>query len=116
MLLPYYPELKNSIEYPFKKINKTVRFLPPKNINFDVKLKCKALVFIKYDSTVEIEITTVSKIEALQQLIPDSWISPIDKNVAVFLDWFLKLSYYQLTYSNNTKMTTVIEKIFNDEL
>ena len=115
-LLPYYPELENSAEYHFKKLNKTVRFLAPKKIKYKLKLKCKALIFIKYNLDIEIEINTLSKIEALQQLVPDSWISPLEKNVNVFLDWFLELPCYQLTYSNNQKMIESVSKIFNNEL
>jgi len=115
-LLPFYPELENSAEYHFKKLNKTVRYLPLKNINYDVKLKCKALIFIKYNPKIELEINSISKIEAFQQLIPDSWISPLEKNVTIFLKWFLDLPCYQLTYSNNTKMIATVSKIFNDEL
>jgi len=115
-LLSFYPELENSAEYHFKKLNKTVRYLPPKNINFDIKLKCKALVFIKYNPKIELEINSISKIDAFQQLIPDSWISPLEKNVTVFLKWFLDLPCYELTYSNNTKMIATVSKIFNDEL
>ncbi len=115
-LLPFYPELENTAQHHLKKLNKIVRYLPPKNIDYDLKLKCKALVFIKYNPEVELEIKPVSKINAFQQLVPDSWISPIEENVEVFLDWFLDLPNYQLTYSNNQKMIETISKIFNDEL
>ena len=115
-LLPIYPELEDSAEYHFKGLNKIVRYLPPKNINYNLKLKCKALVFIKYNSEVDIKINTISKVEAFQQLVPDSWISPLEKNVTIFLDWFLELPCYQLTYSNNEKMIKTVSKIFNNEL
>ena len=115
-LLPYYPELKNSAEYHFKKLNKIVRFLPPNKIDYNEKLKCKALVFIKYNPNIELEINSMSQVDAFQQLVPDSWISPIKGNTTTFLDWFLDLPCYQLTYSNNQKMIDTVSKIFNDEL
>lgn len=115
-LLPYYPELENATEYHIKKRNKVIRYLAPKMINYNEKLKCKALIFIKYNLEVELEINPISQIEAFQQLVPDSWISSIEENVNVFLDWFLQLPCYQLTYSNNTKMLETVTKIFNDEL
>jgi hypothetical protein len=115
-LLPYYPELENSTEYHFKKLHKTVRFLPPKAIDYRKKLKCKALVFIKYNPDIEIDIHPISQIDAFQQLVPDSWISPLEKNATLFLDWFLDLPCYQLTYSNNEKMIDTVSKIFNNEL
>lgn len=115
-LLPFYPELESSAEFHFKKLNKVVRFLPPKNLNYDLKLPCKALIFIKYNSNIELKINKISKIEAFQKLIPDSWISPAKKNATIFLDWFLELPCYQLVYSNNKKMIESVSKIFNDEL
>ena len=115
-LLPFYPELENAVEHHLKKLNKIVRYLPPKNIDYDLKLKCKALVFIKYNPKVELVIKPISKVDAFQQLVPDSWLSPIEKNATVFLDWFLELPCYQLTYSDNSKMIETVAKIFNDEL
>lgn len=115
-LLPFYPELEKSAEYHLKSLNKVVRYLPNKKIDYQQKLKCKALVFIKYQKESEIEINTITKIEAFQQLVPDSWISPLKENASFFLDWFLELPCYQLTYSNNKKMIEIVSKIFNDEL
>jgi hypothetical protein len=115
-LLSYYPELENSAEFHFKKTNKIVRYLAPEKTDYTQKQKCKALIFIKYNPEIELEVSLISKIEALQQLIPDSWISPLEENASIFLDWFLELPSYQLTYSNNKKMIETVSKIFNDDL
>jgi len=115
-LLPYYPELETSAEYHFKKMKKIVRYLSPIKIDYNQKQKCKALIFIKYNPDVDFQINLISQINALQQLIPDSWISPIKENAETFIDWFLELPCYQLTYSNNQKMIESVSKIFNDEL
>ena len=102
-LLPIYPELENSAEYHFKKLNKIVRFLPPNNSDYTNHLPCKALVFIKYKKDSDLIINKISKVDAFQQLVPDSWLSPIKENAEIFLNWFSKLPCYQLTYSNNQK-------------
>ena len=115
VLLNYYPELKNSAEYHYSRLNKTVRYLPPKNINYHEKNLCKALVFIKYDSNTDFEISKISSLEAFEKLVPDSWISPIPKNATTFLEWFEKLPCYQLTYSNNKKMYAAVKDIFEKE-
>ena len=115
VLLDYYPELKNSAEYHYSRLNKTVRYLPPKNINYHEKNLCKALVFIKYDSKTDFEISKISSLEAFEKLVPDSWISPIPKNATTFLEWFEKLPCYQLTYSNNKKMYAAVKDIFEKE-
>mgnify|MGYP000630960056 CR=1 FL=1 len=115
-LLPIYPELKTSAEYNFKRLNKIVRYLIPNNSDNHQNLPCKALIFIKYKADSDIQISSISKINAFEQLVPDSWISPIPENAEKFLDWFQKLPCYQLTYSNNKKMIETVHKIFNDEL
>ena len=115
VLLDYYPELKNSAEYHYSRLNKTVRYLPPKNINYQEKNLCKALVFIKYDSNIGFEISKISSLVAFEKLVPDSWISPIPKNATTFLEWFEKLPCYQLTYSNNKKMYAAVKDIFEKE-
>lgn len=115
-LLPLYPELENSAEYHFKRLNKIVRYLKPNNNDFSSHLPCKDLVFIKYKKNSGLQVDKISKINAFEQLVPDSWLSPIKENAAVFLDWFDSLNCYQITYSENKKMISTVTKIFNNEL
>ena len=115
-LLPIYPELKTSAEYHFKKLNKIVRYLPTNNHDYSLNLHCKALIFIKYQKDSDLIINKISSITAFEQLVPDSWLSPLPQNAELFLDWFEKLPCYQLTYSNNEKMISTVKKIFADEL
>ena len=116
VLLKEYPELETSAEYHYERLNKTVRYLPPQQIDYHKKAPCKALVFIKYDATIDFEISKMSKLKAFEHLVPDSWISSSPKNAASFLEWFEKMPCYQLTYSNNELMYTAIKRIFEDEL
>ncbi|TXD46682.1 hypothetical protein [Polaribacter sp. IC073] len=115
-LLPLYPELESSAEYHFKRLNKVVRYLKPNNTDFNVHLTCNDLIFIKYEKDADIICNEISKIDAFQQLVPDSWLSPIKENAQVFLDWFDTLNCYQITYSENKEMIATVSKIFNDEL
>jgi len=115
-LLPLYPELENSAEYHFKRLNKVVRYLKPNNLDFLSHLPCKDLVFIRYKKNSDLKFDKISKIEAFQQLVPDSWLSPIKENAEIFLDWFASLNCYQITYSENKEMIATVAKIFNDEL
>ena len=116
VLLEEYPELETSAEYHYERLNKTVRYLPPQQIDYHKKAPCKALVFIKYDATIDFEFSKMSKLKAFENLVPDSWISSSSKNSASFLEWFEKMPCYQLTYSNNELMYTAIKRIFEDEL
>jgi hypothetical protein len=115
-LLPMYPELENSAEYHFKSLNKIVRYLKPNNNDFLAHLPCHDLVFIKYEKDAKLTCKKISKIDAFQQLVPDSWLSPKKENAQLFLDWFAGLNCYKLTYSNNEEMIKTVTKIFNNEL
>ncbi len=115
-LLPIYPELEKSAEFHFKRLNKIVRYLEPNNNNFLAHLPCEDLVFIKYEKDSDISFSKISKIEAFKQLVPDSWLSPIKENAALFLDWFSNINCYQITYADNEKMINAVSKIFENEL
>jgi hypothetical protein len=114
-LLPIYPELENSAEYHFKSLNKIVRYLKPNNNDFSAHLPCHDLVFIKYEKDAKLTCKKISKIDAFQQLVPDSWLSPKKENAQLFLDWFAGLNCYQLSYSNNEEMIKTVTKIFKND-
>ena len=95
-LLPIYPELETTAEYNFERLNKIVRFLKPNNTDFKQHLPCKELIFIKYKKVSKLKFSEISKLEAFQQLVPDSWLSPNKENAAIFLDWFSKLLQFNL--------------------
>ena len=115
-LLPIYPELETSAEYNFKRLNKIVRYLKPNNNDFFAHLPCTNLVFIKYEKDSKLSCKEISKIDAFQQLVPDSWLSSKKENAQLFLDWFEGLKCYQLTYSNNEKMIETVTKLFDNEV
>ncbi|QTD37068.1 hypothetical protein JL193_13200 [Polaribacter batillariae] len=115
-LLPIYPELENSAEYHFKRLNKIVRYLKPNNTDFSSHKPCKDLVFIKYKENADLQHQKIAKIEAFQQLVPDAWLSPVKENADAFLKWFTALNCHQITYSNNQKMVATVSKIFKNEL
>jgi hypothetical protein len=115
-LMSIYPELETSEEYNFTRLNKVVRYLKPNNNDFFAHLPCNDLVFIKYEKDADLSCKKISKIDAFQQLIPDSWLSPIKENAQVFLDWFDGLNCYQLTYSKNEEMIETVTNLFNNDL
>lgn len=115
-LLPFYPELATTEEYNFERLQKIVRYLKPNNDNYFNHLPCKDLIFIKYEKEADLSCKKISKIEAFQKLVPDSWLSPKKENAKVFLDWFETLNCYQITYSKNKKMIQAVSKIFNNDL
>jgi hypothetical protein len=115
-LLPLYPELSDSKEYDLKVAQKIVRYLKPNNSDFSSHLPCKGLVFIKYIKDAPLSCKKITKVAALQKLVPDSWLSPIKENAAIFLDWFDSLDCFELTYSNNNEMVAQVSKLFKNVL
>ena len=115
-LLPIYPELETTAEYNFTRLNKIVRYLKPNNNNYFSHLPCNDLVFIKYVKDSDLSCKKIAKIDAFQQLIPDSWLSPKKENAQIFLDWFASLNCYQLTYSKSEEMIKTVSKLFDNDL
>ncbi|PQJ74995.1 hypothetical protein [Polaribacter gangjinensis] len=107
-----YPSLADAIEYDYIRLNKIVRYLPPNNADFTTHLPCKKLIFIKYEKEVDLQVNSISKLDAFQQLIPDSWLSPLPENAAIFLDWFAQLECFQIKYSENEKMIAAVRELF----
>ena len=111
-LLPYYPELNSLTEIEFKKQHKTVKYLPPKSLNYSAQSPCRALIFVKYTPDETCKLTDVSNIDAFQKIVTDSWLSPLRQNVKSFLNWFEGMPCYQLAYSDNGEMITTFEDLF----
>lgn len=115
-LLPLYPELRTTTKYHLKKQGKAIRYLTPQNNNKSSRVPCKALLFIYFQENSKTQLKAISKIDALNKLVPDSWISPIKKNVEVFIDWFLKTPCYELKYSNTKELLQTINNIYKYDL
>jgi hypothetical protein len=114
-----FPELLKSQEYYYPGTNKTVRYLPNSfgNDNHPFEpVKCKALIFVAYKRDSGIHFNSMTKASAFQKLVPDSWISPLEKNASRFLEWFKNLPCYQLTYSDSDAMIETVNKLFKDEI
>ena len=117
-LIPFYPQLESAKQFYYPVMNKTVRYLPPLHHfeNQSSSRPCKALVFVKYKKGSGLTIEKMLQDTAFQLIVPDSWVSPLPENASRFLDWFLKMPCYQLTYSDNELMLETIDKLFRDEL
>jgi hypothetical protein len=110
-----FPELVSAREFSYPERNKTIRYLPPTD-NTRSHCPCKALVFVKYQEGHPFVFRKTPKELAFQQLIPDSWISPLAQNANCFLDWFLQKQSYQLTYSDNEKMVKAVHELFSNDI
>ena len=117
-LLRFFPDLAHADEFAYPAMDKTVRYLPPELQSAGPAggYLCRALVFVSYKEQSGMVLEKLSKDIAFQKLVPDSWISPVKENAERFLDWFLSLPCYRLTYSDHEKMVAEIQKLFNDDL
>ena len=110
-----FPELLYAKEYELNSMNKTVRYLPPKNLKYNSSRRVKAIVFIKHNSEIEFEFELIDKHLAFQHLVVDSWLSPEEENACFFMDWMADLPTYRLQYSNNKKMLNAIQNLLINE-
>ena len=116
-LSEYFPHLLSSIS---KRKNDQIqfRYLYPEINTLQVQKskKCKAFVFINYSNGSTTKLNLLTKTKALELLIPDSWISPLEKNSMAFLDLILETPCYSLEYSDNSSMLNLMDQLMNDEL
>ncbi len=117
LLLPTFPELNSADEFHYPALNKTVRYLKPGNSLAEASKSwpCKAIVFVNYQLGSGLRLEKMPAYIAFQHLIPDSWISPVAQNAEKFLDWFLAMPCYQLTYSDTETMVAAINQLFEDD-
>lgn len=96
---------------------KSVRYL---SINDGSDLKndvfpVQEFVFVKYDKSVDFQWLKLDPLSAMKLLLDQAWIAPTKGNAELFFDRILKLSFYQLTYSNNEKALEAISKLFDND-
>ncbi len=117
LLVHAHPQLASAKEYYYTGLDKTVRYLPalPSEDNMASSYPCNTLIFVKYKKDAGFNMEGISKDLAFQQLIPDSWISPLPENASFFIEWFNKMSCYQITYSDNDLMVNTVKKLFQNE-
>jgi hypothetical protein len=111
-----YPELKIANEFHYNDDKKVIRYLASSMNSNKSSFFTKAIIIVKYQKDVSIDLKKISAIDAFEKLVPDTWISPIVKNAKAFLDWFSDKPCYRLIYSDNERMVSEIKKLFNDDL
>lgn len=108
-----FPRLENAPHYDYHALNKKVRYLAPSNKpgRYASSVPVRALVFVRYKKGAGLRLTPMPKTLAFQKLIPGAWISPEKDKAERFLDWFLSIPCYRLTYSDNFKMIEAVKEL-----
>ncbi|MCX6240035.1 MAG: hypothetical protein NTY07_21235, partial [Bacteroidia bacterium] len=117
VLLPWYPELEKTQIFNYPASDKQVRYLPYNQFPPQKKLinKAKALVFINFDPSVDIRLEKMSKLDAIKLFNNEAWVSSTPENARHYINWFIKLPCYRMTYSDNMKAVQTIMQIFQGE-
>ena len=105
-----YPGLKNSKQYYISELKGTVKYLPP--TSKETSAKCSSVVWVKYSKSSENSIKNISTQEALKKILPDAWISDKEANAKAFLVWIKRTNFYELNYSDNNELISIIDTNF----
>lgn len=108
-LAKYYHNIDELPKYT-TRLGKVVTYLPQKP-KHNTPINCNTLVFIKYQPNKSVKLDNVSKTEAFQELVPDSWISSKPYNVEKFINWFRNVKCYRLIYSKPDDLIDSIKNI-----
>ena len=71
-----------------------------------------AVVWVKYSKSSENSIKKISTQEALKKILPDAWISNKQANAKAFLVWIKRTNFYELYYSDNNELISIIDTNF----
>lgn len=115
VLSPYFEELKD-IEPVMAANSKLVRYLPPKSSTVKkFSFPIKAVVFVNFIAESSLECVELSTAEAIQILLPEIFVHPVESNIIGFMHWVESVSFYQLTYSNVEQIAGVVKQIYAEE-
>ena len=108
-LFTSFDELK---EYYINDIKGNVKYLPANNNKLILHKKCNKVLNVKFGLDLKNEIKKVNKGKALEQILPDAWISKDLDHAKSFIDWVKSSLFYDLTYNDNDKMLKMIKDNF----
>ncbi len=116
VLSKYYPELADKI-LEKAATGKMVRYLPVHNYSEAVNngIPVTGFVFVEYQKGSSFGLNEVSKKEALQLLLKETWVNPKTEFVKAFFEWIEKTNFYKMTYSDNEIMINTIKNLLDYE-
>ncbi|ARN77266.1 hypothetical protein BST97_04315 [Nonlabens spongiae] len=106
-----YPNLLDQNPIDLSAHKKQIRYIPIFNEDLRKTTKCKSLVFIKFNESVEFDMEPLSRQKLFEELIPESWISDDPAFVPYFMDWLSEIPCYSLVYSNHNKMISAVNEL-----
>ncbi|MDP4207539.1 MAG: hypothetical protein Q8928_01865 [Bacteroidota bacterium] len=112
VLSPLFPSL-NQIETETSHTQKQVRYLS-EGLTFEKASAApvEGFVFVKYQPGTSYKLEEVSRLQALQLILNEAWVSPQPDNIEFFFNWLPDIPCYQLVYSDNALAMAGISQIF----
>ncbi|MBN1597149.1 MAG: hypothetical protein JW894_02550 [Bacteroidales bacterium] len=114
VLNSFYEILNNK---NFDEITKlTVRYIPTVDLSVsDLNARpVKEIIFLRYDPNVECNFLKLSHIKALKLFHNQSWVSRETEHARSFINWFVKLRCFSLTYGDLEKGMDKISELFEN--
>lgn len=109
-VIPNFNKLQSFYINPYKGY---VKYVPSKsNTGFLKGFTCETMLCINYqkDKSTTLELMPIN--EALEILIPESWLAPQPEHAQEFLNWIKDVRFYKLTYSNHEDAILKFSELF----
>ena len=95
---------------------KPVRYLRPRFPGRDPfgPRPVTAMVFLKYDAEANFSMEMMDTLRALEAFHREAWVSQNPAHAEKFIDWFVNVSCYRLTFSNSQQAAGAIKNLFGN--
>lgn len=106
-------------KHPLHQIGeRKMAFIPPlqETGGLSKPVHARYLIFIQYDRNTELSIRKLSEFDAFQRLHQNAWMNGTAESATAFIEWFVKLEYYELIYSDTKQALDLIDELFLENL
>lgn len=111
--LPGHKNDEEEIDDGEEEFLNTEFFLPLSGNAHDLSpVPAQAIVFIKYDPSVEFSLSRESNLKKMNDFLKQSWIASNAVAAQAFLDWYFSLPVYSLVYSDAEQMVEGLKHLF----
>jgi hypothetical protein len=91
-------------------------FIPfPGNSRDSAPSRAKAIVFVKYDPSVECSISIESNLASMNDFLKQTWIASNPDAVTRFMEWYFNLPVFSLVYSDSEKAVLAMKDLLESD-
>ena len=116
LLSSYFPELKSDSVNHITESEESISYLKPQHPEIQKKdgYPVRAIVFVQYNPDKECELTSISTLSAINDVLRESWLADNAHTAEQFLDWFFSTPCFTLHYGNHVKAIDTLLNLFED--